>query len=120
MVVLNNNKPLEHKGKVLLIDATKNYTAQIAQNIMSEEDVAEVFKLYCGYEDVIDKSKVVTLSEIADNDYSLAVTNYIEHTQLEIADHSTVLREYFDAVELVRTTEEKLKDLLVKEGWLNE
>lgn len=120
ILVLNNNKPEEHKGKVLMVDASKIYTAQIAQNIMSEDDIAEVFKLYCDYCNVVDKSKVVTLSDLADKDYSLAVNSYIEKSQMEVVDPAVVCQEYLDAVNAVISAENHLKELLIKEGLLNE
>jgi len=108
------------KGKVLLVDASKIYTAQIAQNIMTEENIQEVFDLYLGYEDIIDKSKVVTLDEIASKDYSLAVNNYIERPEVEVVDPAVVRQEYLDAVKAVISAENHLKELLIKEGLLNE
>lgn len=120
ILVMNNNKPEAHKGKVLLVDASKIYTAQIAQNIMTEENVQEVFDLYLGYEDVIDKSKVVTLNDIASKDYSLAVNNYIDRPEAEVIDPAVVRQEYMDAVKAVISAENHLKELLIKEGLLNE
>ena len=117
---MNNNKTEAHKGKVLLVDASKIYTAQIAQNIMTEENIQEVFDLYLGYEDVIDKSKVVTLNDIESKDYSLAVNNYIERPEAEVIDPAVVRQEYLDAVNAVISAENHLKELLIKEGLLNE
>ena len=120
ILVMNNNKPEEHKGKVLMVDASKIYTAQIAQNIMTEENIREVFDLYLGYEDVIDKSKVVTLNDIESKDYSLVVNNYIERPETEVIDPAVVRQEYLDAVNAVISAENHLKELLIKEGLLNE
>ena len=117
---MNNNKPEEHKGKVLMVDASKIYTAQIAQNIMTEENIQEVYNLYCGYEDVLDKSKVVTLNDIASKEYFLAVNNYIERPEVEVVDPTVVRQEYLDAVNAVISAENNLKKLLIKEGLLNE
>ena len=117
---LNNNKPAAHKGKVLLIDGSTIYTAQRAQNIMTSENVDAVYQLYLDYGDVIDKSKVVTIEEIAEKDYTLSVTTYIEKTQQESTDPAIVRQRYFAAVQEVRAAEEHLKELLKKEGLLNE
>jgi type I restriction enzyme M protein len=120
ILVMNNNKIEEHKGKVLLIDASQNYTAQIAQNIMTEEDIEQVYELYCNYEDVVDKSKVVTLDDIKAKDYSLAVNNYIEKSQVETIDPTVIRKNYLDAVNAVISAENHLRELLMKEGLLNE
>ena len=120
VLCLNNNKPAGHKGKVLLIDGSTHYTAQRAQNIMTADDVEDVYRLYCNYEDVVDLAKVVTVEEIAAKDYTLSVNTYIEKTQQETVDPAVVRQRYFEAVQEVRAAEEHLKELLKKEGLLNE
>ena len=120
ILVMNNNKAVVHKDKVLLIDASKIYTPLRAQNIMTDENVEEAFSLFTGYEDIIEKAKVVTRQEIAEKDYTLAVNSYIEKVAQETVDPVEVRREYFAAVEAVKEAENHLRELLVKEGLLNE
>ena len=120
VLCLNNNKPAEHRGKVLLVDGSTLYTAQRAQNIMTADNVEAAYKLYRNYEDVVDLAKVVTLEEIATKDYTLSVNSYIEKTQQETVDPAIVKQKYFAAVEEVRAAEENLKELLKKEGLLDE
>lgn len=119
-LVLNNNKPAERKGKVILIDGSTLYTAQRAQNIMTDENVEAAYKLYADYQDVIDLAKVVTIEEIAAKDFTLSVNSYIEKTQQEVVNPAVVRQRYFDAVEEVRAAEDNLLELLRKEGLLNE
>lgn len=120
VLCLNNNKPKAHRGKVLLIDGSEIYTAQRAQNIMTEEDVETAYSLYTGYQDVIDRSKVVTIDDIAAKDYTLSVNSYIEKTQQDVADPAVIRQRYFDAVAAVNDAEATLRELLIKEGLLNE
>ena len=120
VLCLNNNKPEAHRGKVLLIDGSEIYTAQRAQNIMTEEDVETAYSLYTGYQDVIDRSKVVTIDDIAAKDYTLSVNSYIEKTQQDVADPAVIRQRYFDAVAAVNDAEATLRELLIKEGLLNE
>jgi type I restriction enzyme M protein len=120
ILVLNNNKPEEHKGKILLVDASKIYTSQIAQNVLSEEDVLEVYQLYQGYKDVIGKSKVITVADAVANGYSLGLNNYIERPETEMLNSETVYQKYNDAVNAAISAENRLKKILIKEGLLNE
>jgi hypothetical protein len=60
------------------------------------------------------------LSDLADKDYSLAVNSYIEKSQMEVVDPAVVCQEYLDAVNAVISAENHLKELLIKEGLLNE
>lgn len=115
ILILNNNKPAVHKGKVLLIDASKIYTALRAQNIMTDDEVEEVFDLYNKYTDIVEKSKVATIEEIAAKDYTLAVNSYIEKEEQETIDPAVVKAQYYEAVENVKNAEAHLRELLVKE-----
>ena len=120
VLCLNNNKPLEHKRKVLLVDGSEIYTAQRAQNIMTEENVEEAYKLYTDYKDVIDRAKVVTIEEIAAKDYTLSVNTYIEKTPPETIDPASVRQKFYEAVANVTAAEQHLKQLLKKEGLIND
>lgn len=118
VLYLNNDKPAAHRGKVLMIDGSTIYTAQRAQNIMSDEDVEKAYKLYADYKDVVGYSKVVTLEEIRERDYTLSVNTYIEKLPVAPIDPVKVKQEYFAAVENVKNCEEKLYELLKKGGYL--
>lgn len=120
LLIMNNNKPAEHKNKICMIDATSIYTAQRAQNIMTEDDIQTVFDLYTSYEDVIEKVKVVTLDDIRDKDYTLAVNTYVEKKEQEVVSPEIVRQLYFAALDEVREAENKLKELLLKGGYANE
>lgn len=87
---------------------------------MTEEDVETAYKLYADYRDVIDKAKVVALADIAAKDYTLSVNTYIEKTQQETIDPALVRQQYFAAVEEMTAAENELKELLRKEGLMNE
>ena len=120
VLCLNNNKPEVHRKKVLLVDGSEIYTAKRAQNIMTDEDVETAYGLYTGYQDVIDRSKVVTIEDIAAKDYTLSVNSYIVKTQTDVTDPAVVRQRYFDAVAAVKDAEATLRELLIKEGLLNE
>lgn len=120
ILFLNNNKPTNKRNKIMMIDASKIYTAQRAQNIMTEEDVQRVYKLYSDNNDVMEYAKIVSIDDVAARDYSLAVNNYIEKPQAEVKDPKLVREEFFAALKEVQEAETKLKELLQKEGFLNE
>lgn len=119
ILLLNNNKEHTHKGRICLINAESIYTPMRAQNIMTEENIQEVFSLYQNYEDVIEKVKVVNLDDIKAKDYSLSVSNYIEKKPEEAIDPEKVKAEYFAAVQEVLENEKKTKELLLAGGFIN-
>lgn len=119
-LILNNNKQTEHKGKICLIDASGIYTPKRAQNIMTDENIDEVYTLYQNYTDVTEKCKIVTLKEIEEKDYTLSVNSYIEKEQQEAIDPAIVKKEFLDALNEVTTAENKLKQLLLEGGYIHE
>ncbi len=118
VLCLNNDKPADHRGKILLIDGSTIYTPKRAQNIMTDDDVENAFKLYQGYSDVVGYSKVVTLDEIKAHGYTLSVNTYIEKPPAPPMDPKKVREEYFDALESVKECEERLFELLKEGGYL--
>ena len=119
-LILNNNKPAEHKNKICLIDASNIYTPKRAQNIMTDDDIQQVCDLYADYQDVIEKCKIVTLDDIKAKDYTLSVNSYIEKKQQETIDPTVVKKEFLEALSAVTTAEDKLKQLLVEGGYIHE
>lgn len=119
ILLLNNNKEHTHKGRICLINAETIYTPMRAQNIMTEENIQEVFKLYQDYTDVIEKVKVVNLDDVRAKDFSLSVSNYIEKKPEEAIDPEQVKKEYFAAVKEVIENENKMKKLLIEGGFIN-
>ncbi len=120
LILMNNQKVPDHKGKICMIDATEIYTPARAQNYMSEDDIQTVFNLYSNYKDVIEKSKIVTLDEIREKDYTLSVNTYIEKEEQEVVSPEEVRQNYYDALSEVERTEKRMKELLEKGGYVNE
>ena len=118
VLCLNNDKPAAHRGKVLLVDGSTIYTAKRAQNIMTDDDVEQAFKLYQDYTDVVGYSKVVTLEDLEKNGYTLAVNAYIEKPPAPPIDPVKVKQEYFAALDNVKECEERLYQLLKEGGYL--
>ena len=120
ILFLNNNKKNDHKGRICMIDGSDIFTAQRAQNIMTDNDVDKVYNLYEDYKDVIEKVKVVTISEVKDKGYSLAINNYIERKEQEITPPAEIRKQYFDALEKMIEAEKTMMELLLEGGYVNE
>lgn len=120
ILLLNNAKPESHKGKVCLIDASGIFTAQRAKNVLSDADVDAIFELYAGYDDVIERAKVVSTDDLAAKDYTLQVNSYIEKRVVQGVSPLEVKRDFYAALEAVEVAEARLYDLLVKGGYIHE
>jgi len=120
ILLLNNNKKNDHKGRICLIDASNIYTPQRAQNIMTDDDINKVFKLYTDYKDVVEKVKIVTISDVREKDYTLAINNYIERKEQEVVPPAEIRRQYFEAFDEMLEAEEIMRKLLLDGGYVNE
>lgn len=117
ILFLNKDKIKAHKGKLCLIDATNIYTAKRAQNILTEENVAEIFSLYQNYENVVEKSQIVANEDLKE---SLVPKLYIEQKKIVQKDPKEVKREFIETYQKMLASEEKMKKLLIEGGYINE
>ncbi len=120
ILFLNNNKSVSHRGRICMIDGSGIYTPQRAQNIMTETDIQTVFDYYTSYEDVIEKVKIVTIADIREKNYSLAINNYIEKQEQETIPPEEIRRQYFEAYNNMLKAEERMRELLLKGGYISE
>ena len=120
ILFLNNNKAVSHRGRICMIDGSGIYTPQRAQNIMTEADIQTVFDYYTAYEDVIEKVKIVTIADIREKDYSLAINNYIEKKEQETVPPKEIRRQYFEAYDEMLSAEARMRELLLKGGYISE
>ncbi len=81
--VLNKAKPAERCGKVLFVDASGDeyFRSGKAQNFLDSEHVASIFAAFKVFEDVERFAHVADLDEIADNDFNLNISRYVDTTE---------------------------------------
>ncbi len=119
MLFLRNEKPTEHQGRVCIIDGSKIFTAQRAQNMISEEDAREMLSLYRSYEPVIEKCAITTLADIEREGYVLSANNYIERKREKVEPPAEIRKRFYDLIQKTRKSEKKFLDLLVKGGYVD-
>lgn len=120
ILFLKREKSKNHIGRVCMIDASEIYTPQRAQNYMSEDDIAEVYKLYKDYQDVIERCKIVTLKDIKDKGYTLSTNVYIEKKPVPITPPSVVRDRYYASYKRAMEYEKRLRELLKEGGYIDE
>ena len=119
ILFLNKNKPLAHRHKICMIDASGIYTAQRAKNIMTEADTDKVYALWADYKNVIDRCAIVDLDTIRENGYTLSVNTYIEKSPAPPIDPAKVRREFMEALKEVQESETALMKLLKEGGYID-
>jgi type I restriction enzyme M protein len=83
ILILNANKPENKKGKVLIVDAEKEYLEGKNQNSLRRQDIDKIVKTYDGYSDIEKFARVVDLKEIEENEFNLNVRQYIDSAEQE-------------------------------------
>lgn len=75
ILVLSKHKP---NTQTQFIDASGLFKSATNNNILEEEHIEQILKLFADKEDVPHLAKSISFEEIAQNDYNLAVSSYVE------------------------------------------
>ena len=75
ILVLSKHKS---NNQTQFIDASGLFRPATNNNILEEEHIEQILKLFADKEDVSHLVKSVSLEEIVQNDYNLAVSSYVE------------------------------------------
>ena len=78
LLIINKKKPAERKGKVLFINSELEYEEGKNQNKLRQQDIKKIVQTVDDYAEIKRYSKVVTLAEIAENDYNLNIRRYAD------------------------------------------
>jgi type I restriction enzyme M protein len=78
ILVLNRAKKKERKGKVLFIEASREFREGSAQNYLRDEDVKKIAAAFHAFKDAAKYARVVGLQEIEKNDFNLNISRYVE------------------------------------------
>lgn len=74
------SKPAARRGKVLFINADRDYREGRAQNYLEPEHIEKIVSAYRVFADVPGFARVVSRSELAENDDNLNIRRYVDTT----------------------------------------
>ena len=119
ILVLRKRKPVKHKKKVLIADASRLFRRGRAQNFLEPEHAAEILGWYGGFADVQDAARVVSLDEIKAEDWTLNISRYVlPSLQEEIPPLPDAIAAFKEALTRCREAEERLAQVMTEGGWL--
>jgi len=117
ILVFRQRKPAEHRGRILFIDASKEFKARRAQNELLTEHVESICRWFTEYQDVKGIARVVTMDEIRENEYNLNIPRYvepvIEEKSITVEEAISQLKESLSSA---YEAEDRLIELLKREG----
>ena len=77
VIILRANKPSEHKGKVLFINAINVVAREQAQSFLRASHQTKILEAYRGFTDIDQFAAVASIDQIADKSFSLAIPLYV-------------------------------------------
>jgi type I restriction enzyme M protein len=109
IIIFNKHKPAERKGKVLFVNASKEFEQhpEVRKlNRLGDNNIKKIADAYKSFSEEKGFSRVVSLREIEQNDYNLNVTLYVmrdeEGEQIDIAKEFAELKELENEREEIR------------------
>ena len=84
IIIINKSKAQNLKNKVVFIDASSEYKDGKNQNTLTSDNITTVIDAYDGLEDIDKFMRVIDMSEIAENDYNLNISRYIDTSEDEV------------------------------------
>jgi type I restriction enzyme M protein len=114
IVIMNKNKSTLKKNKILIVDASEQFWAAKAQNILLDEHIQHILDLYEGFENQVGESKIIELSDVQDNNWNLNISRYILPPQEPKTDFETQVAETQDIVNSALQSENLLMQLIAK------
>lgn len=119
ILVFRQRKPKDHRNKVLIVDASKEFKTGRAQNELLPEHVVRIHGWVRDFKDVEGVARVVALEEIAANDHNLNISRYVEpKVEQETLTVGAAMKQLRASAQAAFAAEDKLIDLLKREGLL--
>jgi type I restriction enzyme M protein len=83
ILVLSKDKPKERRGKVMFIDASREFREGKAQKYLRDEDVQKMARTFHAWKDIDKYARVVAVEEVEKNDWNLNVSRYVDTAEAE-------------------------------------
>lgn len=117
ILVFRQKKPKDHRKKILIIDASKEFKKGRAQNELLPEHCERIFQWYDGHQDVSGIARLVPLDEIKQNDWNLNISRYVDPiVQKETMTVKESLKKLQESLAAAYAAEDHLQSLLKQAG----
>lgn len=117
VIVLNKAKPKAHQGKLFLLNASREFVKGDPKNYLPDEAIARIADTFTAWQEVDKYSRIVSVEEIAKNDYNISPSRYI-HTGA--ADEYRLIAEIVEELEALddeaSATNTALRSVLARIG----
>jgi type I restriction enzyme M protein len=83
LLITNNNKPNERKGKVLIINALKEVKQEKNIAYLENKHIQRIYNSYKSFSDEAGFTKIVTNETIIENKGSLNIAQYLSNVAID-------------------------------------
>lgn len=97
IMICRMNKRPNRRGQVLFINAINEVERKNAQSFLEDKHIQRIAKAYETYETEEGFARVVTIQDIADNNFSLSIPLYVKQPVAEDAVDTRPVQECYDA-----------------------
>ncbi len=112
-ILVFRQRKTARKNKVLIVDASREFKTGRAQNELLPEHVERIYGWYRGYKDVEAVARVVTLDDVAANNYNLNIPRYVAPlSEREVVTAETAMKRLEESAQSAFAAEEKLIGIL--------
>lgn len=117
LLVCRYDKPENHKGKVIFINAVSEVTRQNAFSYLEENHIKKIHSAYQDFKDIEGFARVVNTDTILANKANLNIPLYVSNgkTNQNQKDLSQVVAEWLESSETLRKSTDELFKMLKKE-----
>lgn len=120
VLVLRQRKDKARRGKVLIADASSVFRRGRAQNFMDPAHISQIHGWVQDFADVPDRARVVPLSEIEKEGFTLNISRYVlPPIGADIPPLPEAVAAFKDALAKCREAEDTLRRVLHEGGWLS-
>lgn len=118
VVFLNRNKEKEQKNKIILINASKEFTKGQPKNFIPEENQNKIVDTYLGWKEIQKFSRIISKDEAVKHDYNLSPTRYIHTAEEETyRPVGEILEELKELEQESKEIDTELKNIFQKLGY---
>ena len=111
LLITNNNKPANRKGKVLIVNAVKEVKQDKSISFLEDRHIEKIYKEYLNNEETEGFSKLVPIDVILNNKASLNIAQYVSNVD-RVTDSKSVLKSLEIWEQSSKSLKESMNDLL--------
>ena len=90
ILVCNNNKGDERKGKIIFIDALNEVKREKVNSFLTDQHITKIYRTYSKFKEIEGFSKIVTIQKVLMKDSNLKVSKYIRSSKMAKRETATL------------------------------